>query len=109
LAPKGRSGAASHEKQRMNPMSSENRRLGRGWPATESPSRRDNEGGRRGRFVCVRRLLSPVFRPLRAEPRPQRRDPAGVPPWKRQRPFAMAGWRQAQPARVRAPQWGAAK
>jgi len=59
-------------------MSSENRRTGRGRPATESAGRRDNEGGRRGRFVCARRLLSPVFRLLRSEPRPQRLDPVGV-------------------------------
>jgi hypothetical protein len=37
------------------------------------------------------------------------RAPVLLPPCRRQRPFAMAGWRQAQPARVRAPQRGAAR
>ena len=46
-------------------------------------------------------------------PRAQRARPAAVrapvllPPWKRQRPLAMVGWRQQPAARVFAPQRGA--
>ena len=47
--------------------------------------------------------------------RRERARPAGVrgpvlrPPWRRQRPFFMAGWRHAPPQRMRAPQRGAAR
>jgi hypothetical protein len=44
----------------------------------ENGDRRDNEGDRRGRFACARRLLSLGFRPRHAELRPQRGAPAGV-------------------------------
>jgi hypothetical protein len=36
------------------------------------------------------------------------RGPVLLPPWNRQRPFFMAGWRQTCPARALAPQRGAA-
>src|SRR5439155_7327308 len=36
------------------------------------------------------------------------RGPVLLPPWRRQRTLAMAGWRHAPPSRVRAPQRGAA-
>jgi hypothetical protein len=35
------------------------------------------------------------------------RAPVLLPPWKRQRPFRMAGWAQQPPTRVFAPQRGA--
>jgi hypothetical protein len=62
----------------MDPMSSENRRRGSGRPTAENGDRRDNEGDRRGRFACARRLLSLGFRPRHAELRPQRGAPAAV-------------------------------
>src|SRR5215470_14710793 len=51
-----------------------------------------------------------VRRARRQRSRPSAvRGPVLRPPCIRQRPFFMAGWRQEQPARVRAPQRGAAR
>src|SRR5215470_19015919 len=63
----GRSVRPRHEKQRMNPMSSGNRIKGKWTAGGRNRSRRDNEGGRRRRFVCARRVLSrPELRGLTA-------------------------------------------
>src|SRR5262245_21025484 len=55
------------------------------------------------RAPCTRRLARTRARPSAV------RAPVLLPPCRRQRPLAMAGWRQAQPARVCAPQRGAAR
>jgi hypothetical protein len=86
-------------------------------PAGKAARRARRERVRR---VCRRparmRARTPAERaPCFQRARRERVRPAGVrgpvlrPPWRRQRPLAMAGWRQSPPQRVRARQRAAAR